>query len=288
MAGATQVVASRFRPAEEFLAIFEVFRPSLFFTVPLILQEFCRSPKVRAMDWSRLRYVNTGGAPLSPELQERFTRMTGVPVMQGYGLTETSPTTHANPIRGIKVGSIGLPLSNTRDKIVDPETCEELPPHEIGELWLHGPQVMKGYYNNPDATRRTLVDGWLRSGDLAWKDEEGYVYIVDRLKELIKCKGLQVAPVEIENILVGHPEIRDAAVIGEPHPDFGEVPVACVVLQDGSTLTAQAVIEYAAAGLAKYKRLNRVSFIEAIPRSPSGKILRRLLKTPQLPSSGCV
>ena len=278
MAGATQVVASRFRPVDEFLSLFEIYRPTLFFTVPLIVQEFCHHPKVPTMDWTRLRYVNAGGAILSAEVQERFTQITGVPVMVGYGLTESSPTTHVTPIRKIKKGSIGLPLSLTEDKIVDPETEAELPPREIGELWVRGPQVMKGYYNNPEATSQTVTNGWLRTGDLAWKDEEGYVFIVDRLKEVIKCKGFQVPPAEIENVLVSHPDIKDAAVIGEPHPDYGEVPVAYVVLQDKASLSQEAIIEYAAQGLAKYKRLAKVVFTETIPRSASGKVLRRLLK----------
>jgi acyl-CoA synthetase (AMP-forming)/AMP-acid ligase II len=278
LAGATQVVASRFRPLDEFLTLFRNFRPTLFFTVPLIVQEFCQDPQVPTMDWSRLRYINTGGAPLSPEIQERFTRITGVPVMQGYGLTESSPTTHVNPLDRIKVGSIGWPLANTEDKIVNPGTGVELPPGEVGELWVRGPQIMKGYYQDPESTARTLVDGWLRTGDLARKDDEGYVYIVDRLKELIKCKGFQVAPAEIEHILVGHLAVQDAAVIAEAHPDFGEVPVAYVVLRSQAECTAEDLIEYAANGLAKYKRLARVVFIDAIPRSPSGKILRRVLK----------
>ncbi len=284
MAGATQVLASRVRPLDEFLSLFETYRPTLFFTVPLIVQEFCHHPKVLTMDWSRLRYVNAGGAILSPEVQERFTQITGVPVMQGYGLTESSPTTHITPIGKIKVGSIGLPLSLTEDKIVDPETGAELRPREIGELWVRGPQVMKGYYNNPEATAQALVNGWLRTGDLAWKDEEGYVFIVDRLKEVIKCKGFQVPPAEIENILVSHPGIKDAAVIGEPHPEYGEVPVAYVVLQDKASLPPEAIIEYAAQGLAKYKRLAKVVITATIPRSASGKILRRFLK--RSPSEG--
>jgi acyl-CoA synthetase (AMP-forming)/AMP-acid ligase II len=278
MAGATQVLASRFHPVDEFLSLFETYRPSLFFTVPLIIQEFCHHPKVPTMDWSRLRYVNAGGAILSPEVQERFTQITGVPVMVGYGLTESSPTTHVTPIGRIKVGSIGLPLPLTEDRIVDPETGIELRSREIGELWVRGPQVMKGYYNNPEATAQTVVNGWLRTGDLAWKDEEGYVFIVDRLKEVIKCKGFQVAPAEIEHILVGHPDIKDAAVIGEKHPEYGEVPVAYVVLRDKVSLSPEAIIEYAAQGLAKYKRLTKVVLTQMIPRSASGKILRRLLK----------
>jgi len=278
MAGATQVLASRFRPVDEFLSLFDAYRPTLFFTVPLIVQEFCHHPKVLTMDWSRLRYVNAGGAILSPDVQERFTQITGVPVMQGYGLTESSPTTHVTPIGKIKVGSIGLPLAATEDKIVDPETGAELGPRETGELWVRGPQVMKGYYNNPEATAQTLVNEWLRTGDLAWKDEEGYVYIVDRLKEVIKCRGFQVPPAEIENILLGHPDIKDAAVVGEPHPEYGEIPVAYVVLREKVSLTPEAIIQYAAQGLAKYKRLAKVVLTETIPRSPSGKVLRRLLK----------
>jgi len=278
LVGATQVLASRFRPLDDFLNLFETYRPTLFFTVPLIIQEFCHHPRIRTMDWSRLRYVNTGGAPLSPDLQERFTAITGVPVMQGYGLAESSPTPHINPIRRIKVGTIGLPVSGTEDRIADPLTGAELPPHEVGELWVRGPQVMKGYYKDPEATAHTLAGGWLRTGDLGRKDEEGYVTIVDRLKELIKTKGFQVAPAEIEHILVGHPDIQDAAVIGEAHPDFGEVPVACVVLRPHATLSSGEIVEYAAHGMAKYKRLARVIITDSIPRSPSGKILRRILK----------
>lgn len=278
MAGATQVVVNNFRPVDKFLSLFETYKPTLFFTVPLVLQEFCRHPKVPAMDWSRLRYINSGGAPLSPEVQKKFTQITGVPVMSGYGLTESSPTTHINPVKKIKLGSIGLPLSLTEDKIVDPETGVELSSEEVGELWVRGPQVMRGYYNNPEVTAETLVGGWLRMGDLAWKDEEGYVHIVDRLKEVIKCKGFQVTPAEIEHILVGHPDIQDAAVIGEPHPEYGEVPIAYVVVRDGACRSPEEIIEYAAEGAAKYKRLAKVVFTERIPRSASGKILRRLLK----------
>ena len=234
------------------------------------------------MDWSALRYINTGGAPLAPELQERFTSLTGVPVIQGYGLTESSPTTHVVPLDRIKVGSIGTPISSTEHKIVDPTTAEELEPGQMGELWVRGPQVMKGYYRDPQATAYALEDGWLRTGDLAVQDEDGYVYIVDRLKELIKCKGFQVAPAEIEHVLHGHPDILDAAVIGEPHPEMGEVPVAYVVIRDGSNLSPEAVIEYAASGMAKYKRLFNVVLTTSIPRSPSGKILRRVLKEAHL------
>jgi long-chain acyl-CoA synthetase len=277
-AGAAQVLASRFRPVDEFLSLFQKYRPTLFFTVPLILQEFCHHPGISDMDWSALKYVNTGGAPLSPELQKRFTDLTGVPVIQGYGLTESSPTTHVTPLDGIKLGSIGTPVSLTEHRITDPTNYEEVARGEVGELWVRGPQVMKGYYNDPVATAETLIDGWLRTGDLAREDEDGYVYIVDRLKELIKCKGFQVAPAEIEHVLLRHQDILDAAVIGEPHLELGETPVAYVVTRDGSAVSPDAIIEYAASGMAKYKRLSKVILTDAIPRSPSGKILRRVIK----------
>lgn len=282
LAGATQVLASRFRPVDEFLDLFEKYRPTLFFTVPLILQEFCQHSRVPGMDWRALRYVNSGGAPLSPELQTRFTHLTGVPVIQGYGLTESSPTTHVTPLDRIKIGTIGTPLSLTEHKVVAPVTETDVTRGEVGELWVRGPQVMMGYYQDPQATAQTLVDGWLRTGDLVREDEDGYIYVVDRLKELIKCKGFQVAPAEIEHVLVGHPAIHDAAVIGEPHPDLGELPVAYVVTRPGASLTPEQVIDYAAAGMAKYKRLAKVFFTEIIPRSPSGKILRRVIKETHL------
>jgi len=286
MAGAVQVLASRFRPVDEFLGLFATYRPTLFFTVPLILQELCQNPLVQGMDWSALRYVNSGGAPLAPALQERFTAFTGVPVIQGYGLTESSPTTHVVPPNAIKVGPIGTPISLTEHKIVDPAAQSIVPVGEVGELWVRGPQVMKGYYNDPQASSYTLVDGWLRTGDLAKQDEDGYVYIVDRLKELIKCKGFQVAPAELEHVLLAHPDILDAAVIGAPHSDFGEAPVAYVVVRDGSNLSGEAIIEFAALGIAKYKRLAQVLPIDAIPRGPSGKVLRRVLRAEYLQKEG--
>ncbi len=278
LAGATQVVASRYRPVDAFLAHFGRYRPTVFLTVPPILSELCLHPGVPAMDWSRMRLVNTGGAPVAPEIQERFRRLTGVSVIQGYGLTESSPTTHVVPLDGIRSGTIGTPVSLTEDRIVDPDDGRELPPGEAGELWVRGPQVMAGYFGNPDATAQALADGWLRTGDIARRDADGCVTIVDRLKELIKTDGWQVPPAEIEGVLATHPGVRDAAVIGEPHPVHGEVPVACVVRAPGAAVAAAELIEFAAKGLAKHKRLARVTFVDAIPRGPSGKILRRALK----------
>jgi acyl-CoA synthetase (AMP-forming)/AMP-acid ligase II len=278
LAGATQVVASRWRPVGGFLALFDRYRPTLFLTVPPILAELCRQPRLPAMDWSRMRFVNTGGAPIAPEIQETFRRLTGVPVIQGYGLTESSPTTHVAPLDGIRTGAIGTPVSLTEDRIVDPEDGRELAPGEVGELQVRGPQVMAGYLNDPEATERTIVDGWLRTGDLARRDADGHVVVVDRLKELIKTDGLQVPPAELERVLAGHPAVRDAAVIGEAHPARGEVPVAFVVRREGAAVTEDALVAFAAHGMAAYKRLARVTFVDAIPRGPSGKILRRALR----------
>ncbi len=278
LAGATQVLASRYRPMDDFLALFERYRPTVFLTVPPILAELCRHPRTSAIDWSRMRLVNTGGAPVAPALQERFARLTGVPCIQGYGLTESSPTTHVVPLDGIRPGTIGTPVSLTEDRIVDPDNGRDVAPGGVGELWIRGPQVMAGYFADPEATVQALVDGWLRTGDLARRDADGCVVIVDRLKELIKTDGLQVPPAEIEGILAGHPDVLDAAVIGEPHAARGEVPVGCVVRREGAAATAEDLVEYAARVLAPYKRLARVIFVDAIPRGPSGKVLRRALK----------
>ncbi len=278
LAGATQVVASRYRPVDEFLALFERYRPSVFLTVPPVLAELCRHPKTAAIDWGRMRFVNTGGAPIPLALQEAFRGLTGVPVVQGYGLTESSPTTHVTPLDGSRTGTIGTPVSLTEDRIADPGDGRELPTGEVGELWIRGPQVMAGYFDDPEATARTLVDGWLRTGDLARRDADGCVCVVDRLKELIKTDGCQVPPAEIEGILCGHPDVRDAAVVGAPDPVRGEVPVAFVVRRDGAAVPEEELIAFAAQGLARYKRLARVTFVDAIPRGPSGKILRRALR----------
>ncbi|MBI4800005.1 MAG: AMP-binding protein, partial [Desulfarculus sp.] len=177
-----------------------------------------------------------------------------------------------------KVGSIGTPVSLTEQRIMNPQTLEEVPLGQVGELWIKGPQIMVGYYQDPVASAATLVNGWLRTGDLAREDEEGYVFIVDRLKELIKTKGFQVAPAELEHALLAHPQIIDAAVVGLADAKLGEAPVAWVVLRSGAVLKEEEVIDFASQGLARYKRLRGVIFTEAIPRGASGKILRRVLK----------
>ena len=195
-------------------------------------------------------------------------------------MTELSPVTHKSRLARIEEtppGSIGALIPNTEARLVDPETGEDVPAGEAGEIWIRGPQVMKGYLNNPAATTETLVgDGWLRTGDIGRVDSDGFFYIVDRLKELIKYKGYQVPPAELEAVLVSHPKVKDAGVIGVPMDDGGEAPKACVVVDDG--VEPDELIAYVSERVAPYKRIREVEFVDKIPKSASGKILRRLLR----------
>ncbi len=205
--------------------------------------------------------------------------MTGVELILGYGLTEASPETHNSPPNRVKIGSVGIPIIDTDAKIVDIETgTKELPPGEVGELIVKGPQVMKGYMKRPEETKRALRDGWLYTGDIAKMDEEGYFYIVDRLKDTIKYKGYSVFPTEVENVLYMHPSIKECAVIGKPDPVAGEIPKAYVVLKEGATITKDELIEYCKKRIAPYKRIREVEFVAELPKNIAGKILRRALR----------
>jgi long-chain acyl-CoA synthetase len=224
-----------------------------------------------------------GAAPLAPELARRFTELTGVPVVQGYGMTEASPLTHINPVHDPNlnvVDSAGLVAHDTLQKIVDVETGTRiLPPGEIGEICVQGPQVMQGYWKAPDASAAALRDGWLHTGDIGYADERGYTFVQDRKKEMIKYKGFGIAPAEIEALLLEHPAVADCAVIGKAHPEAGEIPKAFVVRRPGHPeLTEEDVMAFARSRLASYKTPGEVEFVEAIPKNPSGKILRRVLK----------
>ena len=193
-------------------------------------------------------------------------------------MTELSPVSHATPGEAPRSGSSGLALPNTLCRIVDAETGEDMPAGKEGELWIKGPQVMQGYLNNDQATADTITpDGWLRTGDISIIDEDGYMFVVDRLKELIKYKGFQVAPAELEATLVSHPGITDAAVIGLPDPEAGELPMAFIVAGDPAP-TEDDIKAFLNETLAHYKQVHRVEFVSEIPKSASGKILRRLLR----------
>jgi acyl-CoA synthetase (AMP-forming)/AMP-acid ligase II len=275
--GATIVSMPRFE-LEAFLKVLQDHRITYANVVPPILLALAKHPMVANYDLSALHTLFSGAAPLGGELSKAVEARLHVRVRQGYGLTETSPVTHFHPLDSDIVipSSVGPMIPNTTCRLVDPLTEQDVPVGERGELWIHGPQVMKGYFNKPEATASCLSeDGWFRTGDVAVVDERGWFSIVDRVKELIKYKGLQVAPAELEAVLLSHPAIADAAVIPVADDDAGEVPKAFVVLR--GELTADQVMVYVAEHVSPYKKVRKVEFVDSIPKSPSGKILRRLL-----------
>jgi acyl-CoA synthetase (AMP-forming)/AMP-acid ligase II len=275
--GSTVVTMPRFDLAE-FLGVIQDFRITRAFVVPGIVLALARHPLVDEFDLSSLQYMLSGAAPLSAELEVACGKRLGCRMQQGYGLTETSPTTHYVPddLADQMPGSIGPPIPNTECRIVDVLTGEDVADGERGELCIRGPQVMKGYLNNPQATAEAIdPDGFLHTGDVAVVDERGALRIVDRVKELIKYKGYQIAPAELEGLLLTHPAIGDAAVIGVPDDEAGEVPKAFVVAS--GPLTPQDVTAFVAERVAPYKKIRAVELIDEIPKSPSGKILRRVL-----------
>ncbi len=273
--GCTLVILARFElPA--FLKALQDYKVTRAYLVPPIVLGLTKHPIVDTFDLSSLRVINSGAAPLGADVQEALAKRLGCIVKQGYGLTETSPVTHINPDDKVRLGASGLSIRNTETRIVDPASGADLSVGERGEVWVRGPQVMKGYLNNPEATRITITpEGWLRTGDIGYVDADGYLFVVDRLKELIKYKGMQVAPAELEALLLTHPQVADAAVIGSPDEEAGEVPKAFVVLK--GTVTPEALMAFVAERVAPHKKIRKLEVVEQIPKSPSGKILRRLL-----------
>jgi acyl-CoA synthetase (AMP-forming)/AMP-acid ligase II len=260
---------------------------------PPLVQFLAKSPQVDAyLPFPKLRQLFSGAAPLGPELSIQAKQRLGahVEMSQGYGMTEMSPVSHLDGPSGAKLGSIGLLAPSMECKIVNPDTGELQPAgteEQRGELWLRGPNVMKGYHRNEEATRSSIdADGFLHTGDIGFVDSDGVYYIVDRLKELIKAKGFQVAPAELEALLVKHPDVADAAVIGAPAEKYGgregdgEVPKAFVLLQPGAKLTQAQLSDWLAPQVTIYKRVNAnaIDFVESIPKSASGKILRKDLR----------
>lgn len=264
---------------EQFLEAVQRHRIQRVCVVPPVVLGLVKSPLVEKYDLSSLELIFSGAAPLDADLAAACERRLGCEVRQGYGLTETAPPVCGHPLDSAKVkhGSVGLLVPNTEGKLIDLATGEEAPEGAEGELWVRGPQVMKGYYRNPDATAMTIgPGGWMRTGDIARRDQDGWLYIVDRAKELIKYKGLQVAPAELEALLLAHPAVADAAVIGVPDEEAGEIPKAFVVKK--SEVTAAELQEFVAARVAPYQKIRALESIDQIPQSPSGKILRRVLK----------
>jgi acyl-CoA synthetase (AMP-forming)/AMP-acid ligase II len=277
--GAMIVTMPRFDLAE-FLRVIQDYGITRAWVVPPIVLALAKHPLVDEYDLSSLEYVNSGAAPLSAELEVACGERLGCRMQQGYGMTETSPVTHwvTDFLAGKMPGAIGPAIPNTECRIVDVATGEDAGVGEPGELSIRGPQVMKGYLGNPEATARTIdSDDWLHTGDIARVDESGELRIVDRMKELIKYKGYQVAPAELEALLLTHPVIADAAVIPLPDEEAGEVPKAFVVTAGDATLTPDEVIQFVADRVAPYKKVRAVEIIDEIPKSASGKILRRVL-----------
>ena len=286
-ARATLVTVPRFS-LESFLEAHQKYQVTFTFIAPPIAVLLSKHPAVDNFDLSSLRAIFSGAATLDDDLALAVENRLGVHVQQGYGLTETSPLVFANLDKRNNRGSVGRVAANTEYKIVDIESLQEIPAptegdgvieDQVGELWVRGPQVMIGYLNQPEQTAATLTeDKWLRTGDLARQDASGNVFIVDRLKELIKYKGYQVPPAELEALLLGHPQIADVAVVGTMREDGEEIPKAYVALQPTAKLTADEVMEYTAERVAPYKKIREVEFINEIPKSATGKILRRELK----------
>lgn len=275
--GATIVTMSRF-DLEQFLNAMQTFKVTRAHLVPPIILALAKHPVIDNYDLSSLEIIMSGAAPLGENLSSACSTRLECVIKQGYGLTETSPVTHMcseNPAE-IKNGSIGQCIPGTECKIVHLETGEQLGTGREGELYIRGPQVMKGYLNRPENTALTIdEEGWLHTGDIGYADEDGHFFIVDRAKELIKYKGFQVAPAELEAVLLSHPMVADAAVIPCPDEEAGEVPKAFIVLKGEAS--ADELQEYVAERVAPYKKIRLMEFIEQIPKSPSGKILRRVL-----------
>ncbi len=277
-AGCTIITMPRF-DLEMFLDLHQKYGITRSFVAPPIVVALAKHPLVDKYDLSKLEQVFSGAAPLSAELALETGARLNCEVVQGYGMTEASPVTQLTPPGGFKPGSVGVTTPNTELRVVDVASGADLDIDADGELWIRGPQVMKGYLNNPAATAATIdADGWLHTGDIGRIDSDGHVFIVDRLKELIKSSGFQVAPAELEGLLLEHPAVADAAVIGRPDEARGEVPVAYVVLKAGAEADAADVAAFVDDQVAHYKRLGNVEFVDVIPKSAAGKILRRMLR----------
>ena len=279
--GAKMVLIPDPRNLENLLRNIETYQTSFFPGVPTMYAMINQFPDVQAGKYNlrSIRACISGSAPLPKEVKERFERLTGAQLMEGYGLSEAPTATHCNPMFGEKrTGSIGLPLPDVDCQIISLEDGKTLlPTGEVGELLIRSPQVMQGYYNQPEETEKTLQGGWLRTGDIARMDADGYFYIVDRKKDMLKVSGFTVWPREIEQIIAGHPKVLDVSVAGVPDPIRGEVPKAWIVLQPGENLDRQEIIDWCKEALVYYKVPAQVEFLDALPRTLVGKVLRREL-----------
>lgn len=276
--GARVIILPRYN-AEELLATIEKEKATILYGAASLFAMLLNNPALTKYNISSLKYVKAGAMPIPPEIKKRWEQVTGVKMVLGYGLSEASPETHNSPLERVRVGTVGIPVIDTDARIVDEETGDiELPPGKVGEVVIKGPQVMKGYLNRPEENRETLRNGWLFTGDLAFMDDEGYFHLTDRKKEIIKYKGYTIAPSEIEAVLYRHESVKECAVVGKPDVSAGEIPVAFVVLKDGHNTAKGELIEFCQQMLSPFKKIREVEFIDEIPKTPVGKILRRVLK----------
>ncbi len=264
----------------DMLEAFKKYKFTAFIGAPSIFISLLQQKNLPKYDLRHIVFCISGSAPMPVNWLRRFEEVTGTGITEGFGLTEASPVTHANPVFGMqKPGSIGVPLPGTDARIVDMETgVESLPPNSIGELVIKGPQVMAGYWNRPEDTARTIRDGWLFTGDIAYMDDDGYFHIVDRKKDLIIVGGFNVYPREIDEVLHSHPKIREAVTVGVSHRSRGETIKAYIVPKEGETLTVPEVVAYCRRKLASFKVPRMIEFRDELPKSMVGKVLRRVLR----------
>ena len=268
------------RDTADVLKNVETHKATMFPGVPAMYVNIINYPDVNQYDLSTIKYCFSGAAPMPVEVLQEFEQVTGGLILEGFGMTETSPVTHINPLIGTrKVGSIGMPITDTDARIVDVETGEkEMPAGEIGELIVKGPQVMKGYWGDEEETAKVLKNGWMFTGDLATMDQDGFFYIVGRKKDMIISSGFNVYPREIEEVLFEHPKVKEASIIGISHEKRGEAVKAFIVLKEGETATSDEIIQYCKENLAAYKVPAEVEFREKLPKTMVGKVLRRELR----------
>ncbi len=279
---AKMVLLPKFDPIAALQAI-QTHKVTVFCGVPTMYVALLNNPELARFDLTSIRVCISGASPLPPQVQKKFMEITGGFLAEGYGLTEASPVTHCTPVdrtmKMVKTGSIGLPLPDTDAKILDLVTGEiELAPEETGELVVKGPQVMKGYWKRPGETSYVLRNGWLYTGDIGKIDRQGYFYITDRKKDLIKYKDYSVYPREIEDVLYEYSGVKLCAVIGKPDPLVGESPKAFIVLKEGSSATEEEIMKFVKEKVAPYKAIREVEFRKELPLSSAGKVLRRVLQ----------
>jgi len=277
--GGTVVLQTR-PEIHELLKLIDRYQPTQFPGVPALYQAFTRQPDIAKHRVHSIRYCVSGSAALPTEVQRRFEELTGGTLVEGYGLSETSPITHVNPLAGERrVGSIGIPVPETDQRVVDLESgTRVLGVGEEGELCVRGPQVMQGYYHQPEETDLVLRDGWFRTGDVARIDPDGFAYIVDRKKDMVNVGGMKVYPREVEEVLFQHPAVSDVAVVGAPDAEHGESVVAFVVRKPGVSVTAEELIAFVRDRIAHYKAPRRIEFRDSLPRTGVQKVLRRVLR----------